>query len=343
MSLIVYGHVAAWGPLTTLPPVNVKQFGVAFFLFSTGYSLAQEMRDRWRVVFNRLFELYLFGVALALLLSILTYVTVGRLQLSNYYPFFAGSNVFLDYFPANPTTWYLGTYVHVVLLWAALRDRIRVSPRVLGLGVVAEMMVRAGVMVTAGRFTSYMLLSNWSSVLLLGHWYGQNEMRGIRLKKLGALPAFILLTAAVAGWSVMSWQLPFEAGFPFMHLRTAVPLFGEVIVSALVTTLYVGATWLTFCVVAPLPAPRFVRFIARNTLIIFLAHMPLFYAMWPVLMGFHDRVLSAGIMMIACLPGLALVSEGVRGLVRTRELRGQLYERLRGRRPALRGSDAATG
>src|SRR5262249_50421656 len=81
MALIVYGHVAAWAPLATLPPINSKQLGVAFFLFSIGYSLTIETRDRWRVVFNRLFDVYLFGLALALLLSVSTYMTIGRLQL----------------------------------------------------------------------------------------------------------------------------------------------------------------------------------------------------------------------------------------------------------------------
>src|SRR6476660_5430053 len=86
MLVIVYGHVAAWGPLAIIAPINSKQFGVAFFLFITGYSLATETGDRWKVAFTRLFEIYLYGFALALLLSAVAYSRSGRLALSNYTP-----------------------------------------------------------------------------------------------------------------------------------------------------------------------------------------------------------------------------------------------------------------
>ena len=55
-------------PLT--PPIYLKQFGVAFFLFAAGFTLARERRGAGETVFNRLFQVYLFGVSLALLLTI---------------------------------------------------------------------------------------------------------------------------------------------------------------------------------------------------------------------------------------------------------------------------------
>jgi peptidoglycan/LPS O-acetylase OafA/YrhL len=73
MLIIVYGHVAGWAPLATLPPIMSKQFGVALFMFTIGYALVRETRSRWRVAFNRLFEIYLFGLGLALILSVATY------------------------------------------------------------------------------------------------------------------------------------------------------------------------------------------------------------------------------------------------------------------------------
>jgi len=130
MLLILYGHLAGWAPLAALPPIYSKQLGVAFFLFASGYSLSHETRARGHVVFNRLFEMFLFGLALAMFVSMVSVAAGGRPNLSNYLPFAAGANVVFNNFPANPTTWYLGTYIHVVVLWAIFSRRFRISPAV---------------------------------------------------------------------------------------------------------------------------------------------------------------------------------------------------------------------
>ena len=64
--------------------------------------------------------------------------------------------------------------------------------------------------------------------------------------------------------------------FPFMRLQGIEGLGGALVVSLMVSVIYVGVTELVYRSVSPLPAPRPVRFVARNTLIIFLAHMPLY-------------------------------------------------------------------
>ena len=74
MSLIVYGHVAHATTVPLTPPIYLKQFGVAFFLFATGFTLARERRGAGETVFNRLFQVYLFGLSLAFLLTILSVV-----------------------------------------------------------------------------------------------------------------------------------------------------------------------------------------------------------------------------------------------------------------------------
>ena len=72
-----------------------------------------------------------------------------------------------------------------------------------------------------------------------------------------------------------------------------------------------------------------VRFVARNTLIIFLAHMPLYYALLPLMMRWQIRgAARSDIYFVLCLPGLALVSEAVRRVVQPHELRDRLYARL---------------
>src|SRR5207249_1275004 len=123
-------------PMAALPPIYSKQLGVAFFLFASGYSPTAETREPWRVAFNRLFEIFLFGVPFAVLVSVLSFASGHSLQLSNYLPFLAGANVLVDNFPANPTTWYLGTYTQIVLLWTIVIRRIPVTSRVLAASFV---------------------------------------------------------------------------------------------------------------------------------------------------------------------------------------------------------------
>ena len=104
MGVIVYGHVAHATTVPLTPPIYLKQFGVAFFLFASGFTLARERRSAGETVFNRLFQVYLFGLSLAMLLTIVNVLSGGHGAPSNYLPFAAGLNVIVDNFPANPTT-----------------------------------------------------------------------------------------------------------------------------------------------------------------------------------------------------------------------------------------------
>ena len=339
MILIVFGHTAAWARLATLPPIYSKQLGVAFFLFIAGFSLSRETRERWHVAFNRLFEVYLFGLALALFMSTVKYLTLGTIQKSNYAPLLGGMNVLFDFFPANPTTWYLGTYIHVIVLWALVGYRIRVSTRVLIGSFMAEVAIRAILMQMAGHMISYMVLPNWLTVLLLGAWYGQQRHeRSVTVSDHAALGAGVALVAAVVVWLTVSASLPLEHGFPFMQFagRTSAPWI--LLVSALVSTVYLSVTWLTFRAVGSLPAPAPVRFVARNTLVIFLAHMPVVYALQPVLEAWGlSRNVNAAALMVVCIFGLALLSQALHRVIKVQRWRDLIWARI-GRRattPAL--------
>jgi hypothetical protein len=103
-------------------------------------------------------------------------VTRHGLQLSNYLPFVVGANVLVNAFPANPTTWYIGTYIHLLLLWALVLRRITVGPRLLIGVLAAEVLIRALLLTAAGAFVAYMALSNWITVLLLGMACGQRHV-----------------------------------------------------------------------------------------------------------------------------------------------------------------------
>jgi hypothetical protein len=322
--LILYGHLAAWAPLADLPPIYSKQLGVAFFLFASGYSLSAETRGRWEVAFNRLFEVFLFGLSFALLVSLLAFLGAGRLQLSNYLPFAGGVNVVFNNFPANPTTWYLGTYMHFVLLWAVLSRRRPVTAGLLVLSFAGEVVVRALLMDTAGLYVAYMLVPNWATVFLLGCWHQQR--RQPPASAAWPLPVLIVL---VIGWFFAAKSIPFTGTFPFMRWQGLEGLTGALVVSLLVSVIYSGVTELVYRSVSPLPVPRAVQFVARNTLIIFLAHMPLYYALVPLMTRW--RIFGAArsaIYFVLCLPGLAILSAAIRRIVQPRDLRERLHARL---------------
>jgi hypothetical protein len=323
MLVIVYGHVAAWGPLAIIPPINSKQFGVAFFLFITGYSLATATRDRWKIAFNRLFEIYLYGLALALLLSAIAYSRSGRLALSNYTPL-AGVHVLFNTFPANPTTWYIGTYLHVLLIWAIVGYRIRVSTLVLVGAFLLEIACRMLLLDTAGVFVAYMALTNWLAVFLTGMWFAQHPDEAATTAHRSRVAAGALIVF-VAGWVAITARMRFDDGFPFMSLGTSPGLADQFVASAMVSVLYLSVTCLVFWMVRPWHAPAPVRFVARNTLIIFLGHMPLYYVLWPVLASSSGgRALHALEMFVICVLGLGLLSEALRAVVRPRVLRDAL-------------------
>ena len=114
-----------------------------------------------------------------------------------------------------------------------------------------------------------------------------------------------------------------------MDLRVGSPMASAVAISLMVSATYLGLTWLMFRAVQPFPAPRFVRFVARNTLVIFLAHMPVYYAVGSWLTRLEvSRGLRSAILGIICVPGLALVSEALHRTIHPRELRDRIYARL---------------
>ena len=90
-----------------------------------GWGLANETRPHWQVVYNRLFPMYFWGMVIAVFLSVVFLITQGHPAITNYLPFFAGINVLTNFFPSNPTTWYIGTYLHILLLWALVMRKVR--------------------------------------------------------------------------------------------------------------------------------------------------------------------------------------------------------------------------
>lgn len=326
MTLIVYGHVAHASTVPWTPPIYPKQLGVALFLFATGFTLAREHRRAAEVVFMRLFPVYLFGLAAAAAITIVGWATQSGLALSNYGPFAGGLHVLFDNFPANPTTWYLGTYVHMLALWALWLRRREIGRATIAMAVALEIPIRAVLILLAGPFIAYMLASNWLSVFVLGLALGarpDTEPRGSAALRAAAL------IAGVAIWAVIVGSFGFTPNFPFMTIDRWPAPAATAMVSLATSMLYLGVTRLAFEAARRADAPAAVRFIARNSLIIVLGHMPLFLALNPVLaaVGF-GYWLRVGVHLLLCLPGLALLSELITVLVGPKRLAATTYHLL---------------
>ena len=89
-----------------------------------------------------------------------------------------------------------------------------------------------------------------------------------------------MLVGFVVAWTTALASMPVSMGFPFMRIAPSA-LASALATSIAVSTLYLVCTLLTVRAVRSVPAPAVVRFVARNTLIVFIAHMPLYYIMQP--------------------------------------------------------------
>jgi len=330
MTVIVYGHVTRAVPLT--PPIHPKQFGVAFFLFASGFTLARDRRPVVQAVFKRLVQTWLFAFVLAAALAIGGALSGSGLALSNFLPL-VGANLLFDNFPANPTTWYLGTYLHLLVLWAIWLRRIRVRRWMAVAAFALEIPLRALLMATTGRFIAYMLLTNWMAVFLFGLAQGAEPDEEMPRS---SLPYAVGGIAAIVVWGAATRALPLELTVPFMTLHGWPPAIGLLAVSAAVSALYLCATAVAFEATRRVAAPAAVSFIARNTPIIFLAHMPLFHALHPLLVSWHvGYVPRVAVELLVNLVGLGLVSEAIRSLLERSALycelsQGRSLEKLSG-------------
>jgi hypothetical protein len=120
---------------------------------------------------------------------------------------------------------------------------------------------------------------------------------------------------------------------------------GLLFVSASVSLLYVSTTWLVFESTRHVEAPAPVRFVARNSLIIFLVHMPVVLALHPVLVGWGLTYWArVGVQCVVCVGGIGALSEAIHAFVYVERLRAQVFEMLTGRRrlPLVDGEPLAS-
>jgi peptidoglycan/LPS O-acetylase OafA/YrhL len=327
MLLIVYGHVVGGLSNFVTPPIYQKQLGVAFFLFVAGFSLARDTRAPRHLVVTRLFEIVLIGTLFALVSTVASFAAGGRGQLSNYLPMLGGVNVVRNGFPANPTTWYIGTYIHVIVLWVLAVRHLAVTPAVILTSLGLEVAIRAVLWPWAGGYVAYMLLTNWMTPFLLGVAAGRRPDDA-------RYPAWTTVVAAVAVslplLSGLVWT--YDTDFPFRGLPAAGAL-APLVTSLGVTMLYVGATWLAFRVATTLRRSAAVELLSAQTIVVFVAHMPVYYALSAVI-GHWPRALRAVPLILACYPALALAGVWLYRWLRPAALKAMAVRRLA-------GSDAA--
>jgi peptidoglycan/LPS O-acetylase OafA/YrhL len=284
ISLVVYGHLVGWTINDYFPPIFPKQLGVALFVFVAGYSLASETRSGVQVLARRLFDLVFIGVIFAVVLSIIGLATDGGLRLSNFMPFAFGSNVLRDNFPANPTTWYIGMYIHLMVLWAVLVRRLDVTAGLLIAALVLEITIRAVVWKYGGGFQSYQLVTNWLGCFLLGRAAGQAAMHGPGARSKIAWLGWTLVVLGAAWLVVQPFTgVPLDLHGPFRPVTGGTSDAMRAVLSMAVSLVYLGTCWAAYHVTRSWPRSAVAEFLSRYTIFIFIAHMPVMYAVDPSL------------------------------------------------------------
>ena len=135
-------------------------------------------------------------------------------------------------------------------------------------------------------------------------------------------PVMVLLVLIV-GWPLVARQFPWRLEFPFM----ALPLgawTGAFVVSLGASAVYVSYTVATYAVAKLLPASAVARFFARNTVIVFIVHMPVYYLMQSLLVPITTYAVRVTLEFFVCFVLLAVLSEWLRAALRPDLLRERL-------------------
>lgn len=307
MFLIVFGHYFGEPFSQFTQPIYFKQLGVAFFVFVMGWGLARETRHPWLVVYNRLFPMYFWGVAIAVFISVIFMLTKGHPAISNYLPFMAGINVLSNFFPSNPTTWFIGTYLHILLLWVWVLRKVRITLTLLVMVLLAECLIRAVFIEIDRLYTGYMLVTNWVTVLMLGMYMHQQQDTKRPIMAISLLTIWCVL---LVSWAMLINPLSLIESFPFKTINHWSVLTNSLLISASISLVYLGNTILAVKFYSHIPSNKVVRFFSRNTIIIFIGHMPLYDVAEPIARMFVDSGWGKrAIIVLIMYVGLAIISE----------------------------------
>ncbi|GAC34826.1 acyltransferase family protein [Paraglaciecola polaris] len=307
MFLIVFGHFFGDPFDQFTQPVYPKQLGVAMFVFIMGWGLGKVTTKRYQISYNRLFPMFFWGIVIALFISVISFFVINDISESNYAPFVFGINVIFNFFPANPTTWFIGTYFHIILLWAIILYRINVTPFILCLSLGIEIFIRGYFIYDHSTFIAYMTLPNWLTVFLLGMYMCQQKDQD---SSKGFFVGIIAWVVFLFLWALVLNEINVTRRFPFKNIQVSSDLINAVYTSIAVSFVYISNTLFSIAVFSRVKAGRIVRFFSRNTIIVFIGHMPLYFVIEPIVnlvfaSGWPKRLCIVLIMYI----GLSWVSE----------------------------------
>jgi hypothetical protein len=326
MFLIVFGHYFGEPFDQFTQPIYPKQLGVAFFVFVMGWGLAGESRPRWRVVYNRLFPMYFWGVAIALFISLIFMLTKGHSAITNYLPFFAGINVFTNFFPSNPTTWYIGTYLHILFFWALVMRKVKVTLSLILVVLLCEIAVRIIFIDLERLFTGYMLITNWLTVFLVGMYMNQQKDNQNNLK---ALLVILVWAIFLFTWASLLNPFNISRSFPIRLPIEHSTLVSSIAISAAISFVYLSNTLLAVKFFSHIPANNVVRFFSRNTIFIFIGHMPLYDVAEPIARVFVESGWGKrAIIVLIMYVGLAVVSELLHKVVDINKLKTKMWSSI---------------
>jgi hypothetical protein len=186
-------------------------------------------------------------------------------------------------------------------------------------------------------------LTNWLSLLLLGMWSGQRPTRDVvpHSRGVAPLPEIAALITLALAWPRMISAVGLVEDFPFARIVAPSVVASLVATSAAVSFLYLAYTVLVFRITTRLAEHLAVRFLAENTLIVFIIHMPLVYLLAPRLYsvvphgpGGILRML-VNLMVFFVLPACA--SQIIRQIMAPQRWREWLLDRAR----AMAGAQSA--
>jgi hypothetical protein len=180
------------------------------------------------------------------------------------------------------------------------------------------------------------MLPNWVTVFLLGMYMRDRDQEA----QPTTLPVYVLsLMLLLIAWTFGMRQVALDETFPWRNFVGMAGPAAALVRSVCVTFLYVAYTWLIFEVTRRLPGSLIVSFFARQTVFIFIAHMPLLFALQQPLRhmipSYWPRI---GLLMLILYPGLAIVSEVVMRVLQPVKLRDALW-RLLSQQPQASSSD----
>jgi len=307
MLLIVMGHTNGYLVNDFTKPIGLKQIGVALFFFIMGWQISIDKRQSKIILFNRLFKIIFWSLGFAILLSFIGIINEGKIYKSNYLPFFIGVNTLLNDFPANQATWFIGTYMHLLILWVVILKEITISQLFILVVVATEILIRAAIMPYWGH-SAYMMFVNWQTIFILGIYCGQRA----ETHSTGLAVSIAMYGGFIVLWALAFSLVDMSRDFPFKIVQISDMKTNYLLTSCLVSLSYSGHVLLFYNVAMNLPAIGLVRFFSQNSLILFLAHMPVWFFITPYIKAIIDYNYIRVVVDFAILYlGLSLVSSAL--------------------------------